>query len=665
MTPIIYKSLVIAAIRAGKERIMSVNIRVAIPIIGGDSWYAGVSLVESIVKAAAYLPEDERPQLFLVVTNDTLPSFSLHQPFISYFDAVIFVGNNIINAQAVIKMPFIHYISMDELFEKIDLLFPVNTKVYPGHCAASWIPDFQHRYLPSLFSQKERDSRDKTFGEIAAQAQLIMVTSRAVEKDFHEFYPSSAAVTKVLVIPTLPNEEWYSADSVEVQKKYGIPDRFILCCNQFWTHKNHIALFKAIALIRSQGQDVHLVCTGFNHDYRDPDYFSKLQQMIVKLGITDLIHILGLIPRHDQIQLIRRSMFVVQPSLFEGLSMIVQECQVLGKTIIVSDLDVHVEHEYGIYFQRTNFQDLAQKISALLPASQPGPDLPREIQAKIENTTKMNSFSQELYTFIKQSQIIFNKTPQPTNSKTATPLPNIPTITLATSLTISKNLDIQKQAISSWVYLGFKVVSINASDELTVLQPHFPNVEFVAAQRDARANYGKPYIYFDDILSYLAKQDCRICGIVNSDIHFLRENLPALIYQNVLNSLVFGSRIDIVSLDAPAEGQIFDGFDYFFFDNNILPRFLPEDFCIGLPWWDYWLPLNFLSNKRTIKKITTPIAYHIIHPCAYNLDSWRVLGLNLAKFYGDRTNISDDILADLQHSIFSVIQTSAIPISLT
>ncbi|MBP2629120.1 MAG: glycosyl transferase group 1 [Firmicutes bacterium] len=386
------------------------NIRVGIPILGSKGWIAGISFTESLIKAMYSLPENERPQFFLVVSDYNLKTFNLHQSFIPLFNGVIFQGYNLKTARTTINSSFIHCSSQDELFTKIDLFFPVNSLVMPGRPAVPWIPDFQNRYLPDFFSLQECEYRNARFAEIAKQAQLIIFNTQSVEKDFWNFYPNSKAITDVLAPPFFPEDKWYLGNPREVQQKYQLPDSFVLCSNQFWIHKNHSVLFKAIALLRQAGQPVHVVCTGSTNDYRWPDHFANLQQYIRQIGISDIVHILGLIPREDQIQLIRRSLFVIQPSLFEGFSMIVQECQELGKQIVLSDLDVHLEYAYGIYFERTNSHDLCQKILNLLSVVQPGPDLRKESTAKANTATKVKYFAEKFCKFIEKSQRIFHKT---------------------------------------------------------------------------------------------------------------------------------------------------------------------------------------------------------------------------------------------------------------
>ncbi|MBP2627635.1 MAG: glycosyl transferase group 1 [Firmicutes bacterium] len=385
------------------------HIRIGIPILGSSHWYAGVSTVEWLVKAIQHLPEEKRPQLFLVITDRTLKDFSMHQGFASLFNGIIFQGGNLKAARTIINFPLTHCVSLDQLFNKIDFLFPVNSQIWPGRFVVSWIPDFQHRYMPDFISPQEYALREHRFGEIARQAQLIIFTTRTVEKDFLKFYPSSTAITKILSAPFYPEEDWYISDSRKVQHHYQLPDGFILCSNQFWLHKNHATLFKAIAILRHIGIDVPLVCTGFTEDYRCPDYFSQLQDYLKTIGITDLVHILGLIPRSEQIQLIRRSLFVVQPSLFEGLSMIVQECQAFNKTIILSDLDVHLEQGYGIFFDRMNPEELAQKIADILPYSAPGPHVLDEAEAKNKTFGKIKLFAEEFCNFAQEALAIFKQ----------------------------------------------------------------------------------------------------------------------------------------------------------------------------------------------------------------------------------------------------------------
>lgn len=591
------------------------HLRVGIPIIGKDNWPDGQLCIKTLIKAVNCIAKSERPQLFLVVAAENLAEFKAYQAIVSLLDGIIFVGPDSVAAGQIIELPFMHCKSEDELFKKIDLYLPAIVEVLPERCAASWIPELQHLYRPELFSPEGLIRRDEACQKIAAQARFIIFSSRSDEQEFLKRYSSCKAVTKVLSLPACPEKDWYDGDPIGVQNQYGLPDHFVLCCNPFLWHKNYPILFKALALVRQAGQNIHLVCTSSADAYPDPDYFGELQTHLKNLGIADYVHILGEISDHDRIQLIRRSLFVVQPSLNEGLTVIVQECRALGKAIILSDLGIHLEQGYGIIFNSIEAKDLAQKIIALIPQSQPGPVLQREAEANREIAPIIETFANEFYNLVGQSQFIANKENfEKTKVKLTNSLDADNIITIATSLVPGRDLDNQRKAISSWQNIGFKVVSINAPDEIAQLHNYFDDVQFVRAERDARDKFGTPYIYLDDVLGYLAANGGQVCGIVNSDIHFLKEEFYPFINHAAINSFVYGSRVNVDDLDN-LNGELDSfGFDYFFFDKQVIPYFPPSEFCIGLPSWDHWVVSIPLFYRIPLKAVVTHHAYHIRHP---------------------------------------------------
>jgi len=244
-------------------------------------------------------------------------------------------------------------------------------------------------------------------------------------------------------------------------------------------------------------------------------------------------------------------------------------------------------------------------------------------------------------------------------------LPNANKITIATSLAPTKDLRIQKNAINSWLHCDFKVIALNIQSEIDLLEHHFPAIEFVVPKRDASEKYEKPYIYIDDILAYFSRKNCKICGIVNSDIHFFKENISAFLHQQTLSSLVFGSRLDIKSFDKTSYGTMYSGFDYFFFDQEFINYYPPSNFCMGLPWWDYWLPLFAIVAKLPVKKVITPICYHLIHPGNYSIAVWRELALEMVKQLSPQQNLSKINLGYFHNFVLNTIKNSSNNIEFT
>ncbi|MBU1191898.1 MAG: sulfotransferase [Gammaproteobacteria bacterium] len=233
-------------------------------------------------------------------------------------------------------------------------------------------------------------------------------------------------------------------------------------------------------------------------------------------------------------------------------------------------------------------------------------------------------------------------------------------ITVATSIA-PKGIEKQQRAIASWLALGFRAVSLNTADEIAQLQVHFPQVEFITVGRDGTQLAGKPYVFLDDVLGYLrnASSD-RICGIVNSDI-ILRASadLISYIWHEADGALVYGSRVDIQSAD-DAEGSLYHrGFDFFFFDRNAIGKLPKTNFMLGVPWWDYWVPVGFQLAGVPIKRLDSRIAYHVWHTTNYSTEILLKFGREFvehckaAPFLSLYTQCHEGKLGDASQSVLS------------
>jgi len=209
-----------------------------------------------------------------------------------------------------------------------------------------------------------------------------------------------------------------------------------------------------------------------------------------------------------------------------------------------------------------------------------------------------------------------------------------------------KNQEKQRVAIDSWQALGFSVVSLNIQSEIDQLQPLYQNVLFHAVTRDAHSEAGRPLVYLDDMLLYLRQHGTKIGGIVNSDICLKADsNFRFFIAQESVNSLVFGNRINLPSIDDVylqsldwidnTVGKYEHGFDYFFFDTSIIDLYPTDTFCIGMPWWDYWMPAALFPTNVNLKFLDSRVAYHVVHPTNFSDLAWRKYGMKIGKYYLD------------------------------
>lgn len=236
-------------------------------------------------------------------------------------------------------------------------------------------------------------------------------------------------------------------------------------------------------------------------------------------------------------------------------------------------------------------------------------------------------------------------------------------ITIATSIA-PRNIDTQRHAIDSWRRIGFHVVSLNSQEEIDTLKPSFPDMEFVPVRRDAQKDFGKPYVYFDDVLEYFRNSDCKICGIANSDIHFPDKGFGGFVHKEAGDSFLFGCRVEIPFLGA-TEGDVYQkGFDYFFFHRKFLDVYPAENFCLGLPWWDYWAVLIPILSDVRVKKLETPAGYHVSHPPNWNYNYWVTFGLAIAKYLGAAEPPTMQHLNIYDKYIWTLIETGSVKVPL-
>lgn len=250
--------------------------------------------------------------------------------------------------------------------------------------ALTWLPDFQHLRLPEMFSADECEGRTRTFRRLAERSSRVLLLSESVRLDFEEFAPDLAGKARVVSpVSSIPRSV-YEHDPRSVTVLYQLPEKFLYLPNQFWKHKNHIAVFRALKILKDRGNELFLVCTGYPGDYRHPAYFSDLLGLLSQWGIRNQVAFLGLLPLEHMFMLIRQSIGVVNPSLFEGYGMTVDEARSVGKQVILSDIPAHREQNppHAIYFDPHDFEDLAGKLLRIWRDTSPGPDLPLEAEAR-------------------------------------------------------------------------------------------------------------------------------------------------------------------------------------------------------------------------------------------------------------------------------------------
>lgn len=196
--------------------------------------------------------------------------------------------------------------------------------------------------------------------------------------------------------------------------------------------------------------------------------------------------------------------------------------------------------------------------------------------------------------------------------------------------------DYDRLCVRSWIDSGFRILSLNDPDEIPALAARHKEVAFIPAGRNASALFGRRTPFIGDVLAALAGAPEPVLGIINSDLLFEPasgwSNLESLVARK---AVVTGQRYDVRTLAGGALHRYVPGFDYFFFDHAAAAD-LAEDghpFSMGLPWWDYWLPLTLALKGYDIRCVGHPAVLHLAHESRTEARSpaWRRLALACAR----------------------------------
>jgi glycosyltransferase involved in cell wall biosynthesis len=342
------------------------KLRIGLALRSTSDWMGGHHYVLSCIDALLALPTEERPEIHLLWASPGARQEA--EPFLD-------------RVQGRAHLAMASRLGLDFVYPIKEILEAPSGVAWGG-----WIVDWQQRHLPDMFSQPEHVMREFRYRVMAESAPVVAHSSTQARDDTERWVSGASAALRVLNFRATLESDALAGDVEDVRKRYDLPPRFAVVSNQWFRHKNHPVVIEALRLLQARGLTVPCVVTGRPDDHRWPDYGPSVQRRIVELGLSDTVRLVGLVPRADQVLLIRAAAVVIQPSLFEGWSTIVEEARSLGKMIVVSDIPVHREQAPpgGHFFDPTDPASLADTLEQVW--SEPSiPEATRERQAREEH----------------------------------------------------------------------------------------------------------------------------------------------------------------------------------------------------------------------------------------------------------------------------------------
>ena len=235
------------------------------------------------------------------------------------------------------------------------------------------IHDLEHRVhpeFPEVASNGEWEFREYYFRNGSRYATLLIADSEVGKQHILEFYgPYGVTEDRVKILPFLP--ACYLAHDVPAEERhrvrttYRLPARYLFYPAQFWAHKNHAGLVRALGFLKHERRlTIDLVLAGSHSGDLRKRVFRDVTSLSHRLGVAPHVHYLGYVPDADMSAIYAEATALVMPTFFGPTNIPVTEAWAFGCPVVTSDIPGVREHvgDAAILADPGSLEELAEGI---------------------------------------------------------------------------------------------------------------------------------------------------------------------------------------------------------------------------------------------------------------------------------------------------------------
>ena len=280
---------------------------------------------------------------------------------------------------------YLDYLAEEENIDIFWFTYPADVDLTTPFIYTIW--DIGHRVMPAFPETTKPAYRwnghEQQCARMLAKATFILTGNETGKKEILDNY--SVMDNKIRIVPFPITFFCYGE---EEKPKFELPEKYFFYPAQFWPHKNHICIVKALAELQKKGIDAHVIFTG-----SDKGNKAYIQQMTKELGVENLVNFAGFVTYEEMKYLYTHAAGTIFASLMGPNNIPPIEAVYLQCPLIITDIPGHVEQmgDGALYFNGYKSEELADRMEALLTSN----DAVREQVAK--QTDKRNEFIEYSY----------------------------------------------------------------------------------------------------------------------------------------------------------------------------------------------------------------------------------------------------------------------------
>jgi glycosyltransferase involved in cell wall biosynthesis len=220
--------------------------------------------------------------------------------------------------------------------------------------------------FPEVSNNGQYDARQNLLNAIVHRAYRIISESESGKSDICHYYNTNP--DKIVIVPQfpsglvpmiIPNKEVN-----DILEKFNLKnEKYLFYPAQFWPHKNHINLIRAMSALKQEGIVIQLIFTG-----SDQGNLNYVMDFLKDANLQDQIRYLGFVSDAEMKVLYSYAFAMVFPSLLGPTNMPISEAISCGCPVICSDFSGHREQTQGaaLYIDPKDYLDIKEKIKILV-----------------------------------------------------------------------------------------------------------------------------------------------------------------------------------------------------------------------------------------------------------------------------------------------------------
>ena len=197
--------------------------------------------------------------------------------------------------------------------------------------------DIQHRiqpWFPEVSRGRQWKIREDYFSDYLRRAAYVVAGTKEGQKEIELFY--GVLPNRIRVLPLATPRFALEGAERDVEARLaalGVKPGYLFYPAQFWAHKNHVNLLRALRILHDFGLQYELVLVGSDHGNE-----AHVRKAVADLGLEQHVRFLGFVPQEDLVALYRGAGALAFVTFFGPDNLPPLEAFALGCPVVASDL---------------------------------------------------------------------------------------------------------------------------------------------------------------------------------------------------------------------------------------------------------------------------------------------------------------------------------------